>query len=308
MQLTLDLRQVISTRGIRVITTFLIAAIAAVLISLYASTNATATHEKGAVLQFRCDNLFTKSIDPALDPPPEHTHLHTFWGNRSVAADSTHESLENSTAGTTCHFPDKPTGAQWRAANATYWAPKIRDLTSSGQYQEVSERFLTVYYEDLSEEGGLTLYPEDYTLIANDNVGDVDFRCGAGAVKETPPIGCTASEFRIRVLFQNCFSGGDPTVQANWSRKHDCPAGYTEHSVLRMSIHYWKPPDGRVDGLQVSTGSGTWGDWTTMHADIMEAYLNKGQQDVTTQTAFNTFLKDCAMIGADERRPDKCTP
>lgn len=288
----------------------------AALALFFGSTEVQANHNTGTELQFRCDMFKTENIDPLVDPMPEHAHSHQFSGNLSVNANSTFESLERSTAGTSCHIPHAPTGPKWKAAQNAYWTPELRDATSTGSFERVSVRFVTIYYADVDNDGGVVLPPEDYAIIATDKRGDVDYRCGANAVRATPPVGCTAFEFRVSVLFPNCLlAGSDPSDSANWVRKRYCPSGYTEVPGLRISTHYLRPPDGKIHGLQSSTGANAWGPVeVNMHGDVMEASLNAPQQGVDNsspidaETSFQTALLRCAIEPFDSARPNDCGP
>jgi hypothetical protein len=299
---------------LKVLAAFAVVAIVALLIAPLGELKAN--HNTGTELQFRCDLIKTESIDPLVDPEPAHAHSHQFSGNLSVNADSTFESLENSTAGTSCHVPTTPAGPKWKAAQNSYWTPELRDATSTGSFQPVSIRFVTIYYADVDGEGGLTQLPEDYGIIASNSRGDVDYRCGSNAVRETPPVGCTNVEFRVRVLFPNCLAtGSDPSDTTNWIRQRNCPSGYTEHPALRISTHYNRPPDGKVHSLQNSIGANEWGSIdANMHGDVMEASLDPSQQGVDdvvpidSNTGFKKALERCAMIAATAPRPDDCGP
>jgi hypothetical protein len=279
----------------------LLLAVTVALAALYVAGAAHATHSRGAELQFRCTVLGVKSIDPILDPVPEHAHSHVFTGNRSVNASSTHKSLKANTSGTTCRRPSAPSGGQWRAANSSYWVPRLRDD------QQLPVKFMTIYYVDSSEDRGLRKFPENTNLIGSASRGDIDFRCGAGAIVQRPPYGCK-SEFRARVLFPNCWNQKNASNPNNWIRKPDCPSTHPyETPALRIATHYRKPADGVLNSpLRVSTGAGTWGDWTTFHADKMDADLNPPR---VPSPGFDQMLHACVIdLGPSTPRPDSCGP
>jgi hypothetical protein len=276
-------------------------ALLATLVALYASREAQASHSRGAVLQFRCVPLGVMSIDPILDPEPEHTHSHVFFGNRGVSADSTHESLKANTSGTTCRLPTSPDRGEWKAVNSSYWVPEIRDN------QPLPVKFMTIYYVDLSDDGGLREYPENTNLIGNASRADIDFRCGDGPVVQSPPYGCK-DELRARVLMPNCWNQRDASNPNNWIRKLDCPSTHPyEVPALRMASHHFAPQDGVLNSpLKVSAGSGVWADWTSFHGDKMDADLDP--PDVPSP-GFDDMLRDCVInVAENEPRPDKCIP
>lgn len=139
-------------------------------------------------MHFGCDVVKVAPIDPILDP--EHPHDHVFYGNKGVDADSTYESLVN----------NKDTSCDHSYATSSYWNPVVKDGDELNQ-----PRRLSVYYVGRGDQTKVQPIPDGLQLIGRDENGRVDYRCGEAPPVSSPPYGCTAEEFRIRVHFPECW-------------------------------------------------------------------------------------------------------
>lgn len=241
---------------------------------------------RGPTLQFGCGVAKVAAMDPIFDP--EHPHEHVFYGNRGVEADSTHESLVNN-PDTTCSLP---------FATSSYWNPVVKDGTT-----EVNQpKRVSVYYMGRGDQTRIRHIPDGLQLLGNSENGKVDYRCGVEPPVPSPPYGCTAHEFRIRVAFPECWDqtslAPDSLVRKNSS---GCPSSHPyQIPTIRLSVHY-ENAGGVLEGpLMVSAGAGEFLGADFFHADVFAA---------PRQPGFNDAIQKCAMdVADDEVPPSECRP
>ena len=240
----------------------------------------------GPILQFGCKVAKVAAMDPITDD--RHPHKHVFYGNnKSIDPDSTWSSLVNEPS-TTCARS---------FATSAYWHPVTRDGTKVNPI-----RRLSVYYLGRGQQSKVRPIPDGLQLIANESNGKVDYRCGQQATVDSPPYGCRADEFRIRVHFPDCWDQKSlkPSTLVE-SETGDCPSSHPYRiPKIRMSIHYLNS-DGTLKGpLRVSAGAGEWKNARYMHADVFDA---------PQQPAFNRMITRCVInIKDNEPTPDPCQP
>jgi Domain of unknown function (DUF1996) len=223
----------------------------------------------GPTLQFGCDVAKAAAIDPILNP--EHPHDHVFYGNKGVDADSTYESLV-ANKDTTCSLP---------FATSSYWNPVIKDGTT-----EVNEpRRLSIYYTGRDDQTKVRSIPDGLKLIGNKDNGKVDYRCGEEPPVTSPPYGCTADEYRIRVHFPECWDRSSLTPESLVRmRGGSCPSSHPyQIPTIRMSVHY-ENVGGVLNGpLQVSAGGGEFLGADFFHADVFAASQEPDFNDTVTK-------------------------
>ena len=240
----------------------------------------------GPTLQFGCNVLKVAAIDPIFDP--EHPHDHVFYGNTGVDADSTYESLVNNPQ-TTCANT---------YVTSSYWNPVVKDGTT-----EVNQpRRVSVYYVGRGDRTKVQPIPDGLQLLGNNENGKVEYRCGAEPAVTSPPYGCTAEEFRIRVHFPECWDRSslqpDSLVRMSGGA---CPSSHPyQIPTVRMSVHY-----GNVGGvlkgpLMVSAGHGEFLGADFFHADVFAA---------PQEPAFRDTIRKCVNNVADGTVPPAaCRP
>jgi Domain of unknown function (DUF1996) len=240
----------------------------------------------GPTLQFGCNVLKVAAIDPIFDP--EHPHDHVFYGNTGVDADSTYESLVN----------NKHTTCANTYATSSYWNPVVKDGTT-----EVNQpRRLSVYYVGRGDQTKVQPIPDGLQLLGNNENGKVEYRCGAEPAVTSPPYGCTAEEFRIKVHFPDCWDRSslqpDSLVRMSGGA---CPSSHPyQIPTVRMSVHY-----GNVGGvlkgpLMVSAGHGEFLGADFFHADVFAA---------PQEPAFRDTIRKCVNNVADGTVPPAaCRP
>ncbi len=241
----------------------------------------------GPTLQFGCGVAKTAAIDPILDP--EYPHNHVFYGNKGVSADSTYDSLVKNTD-TTCSLD---------FATSSYWNPVVKD----GKTEVNPPTKLSIYYTGKSDQTKVQPVPDGLQLIGNKDNGKVDYRCGTKAPVTSPPYGCKASEYRIRVHFPECWDPASPVDKPKMVRMSggSCPSTHPyQMPTIRFSVHY-KNVGGVLKGpLQVSAGNNQWMGADFFHADVFSA---------PQQPAFNDTIKMCVNEVEDgEVPPSICRP
>ena len=223
----------------------------------------------GPTLQFGCNVLKVAAIDPIFDP--EHPHDHVFYGNTGVDADSTYESLVNNPQ-TTCANT---------YVTSSYWNPVVKDGTT-----EVNQpRRLSVYYVGKGDQTKVQPIPDGLQLLGNNENGKVDYRCSAEPPVTSPPYGCTAEEFRLRVHFPECWDRSslqpDSLVRMSGGA---CPSSHPyQIPTIRMSVHY-ENVGGVLNGpLQVGAGGGAFFGADFFHADVFAASQEPDFNDTVTK-------------------------
>jgi Ca2+-binding RTX toxin-like protein len=226
------------------------------------------------------------AIDPILDP--EHPHDHVFYGNTGVDADSTYGSLVIN-KDTTCHRT---------YATSSYWNPVVKDGTTEVNHPSS----ISVYYVGRGDQTKVQPIPDGLQLIGRDENGKVDYRCGQDPPESSPPYGCTAENFRIRVHFPECWdrSSLNPDSLVRMSGGA-CPSSHPyQIPTIRMSVHY-ENVGGVLEGpLQVSAGGGEFLGADFFHADVFAA---------PQEPAFRDTIKKCVNNVADDAVPPTvCRP
>jgi hypothetical protein len=222
----------------------------------------------------RCGYSHTLADDPIVFPDqPGESHLHDFFGNTSVDAFSTVNSLLASD--TTCRAPSDTAG---------YWAP-----TAFMNGQIIKPKVMRIYYLGTRLQPVETI-PAGLKIIggsrdATSAAGNPHVRWSCGETREvkTPrehaPYDCTPwQQHRFVdgvvaiVDLPNCWDGeGLEPENVTYPVAGTCPPGFP-HVLPRLSerIHYgvMNPinPDGSV-GLTLSSG-----EYWTMHADFWNTW------------------------------------
>ncbi len=84
-------------------------------------------------------------------------------------------------------------------ATSSYWHPVVKDGAEANPPKKVS-----VYYVGAGDGAKIQPIPDGLQLLGKDGNGKVDYRCGQDPPVSSPPYGCKAEEFRIRVRFPEC--------------------------------------------------------------------------------------------------------
>ena len=223
---------------------------------------------QGAIPQFVVECGFSHSAmdDPIVYPgEPGASHLHVFFGNDGVDADTTVESLAEH--GTTC---------DQQLDKAAYWAPALlRD-------GEMLEPVKSVAYYRPGVDVDPTIvqaFPEGLVMIAGNAgaeseqpVSIVAWSCGTGITREAVPPECGETRnLRLLVTFPDCWDGvhldsDNHKAHVAYSSKGVCPESHpVPVPQLQFSVEY--PHTGSTAGLMLASGGLLSG-----HADFMNGW------------------------------------
>ena len=257
----------------------------------------------GGVGQFVLRCLYSHSAmdDPIMAPgQPGAFHMHDFFGNTSVDAFSTMESML--AADTTCRVPSDTAG---------YWAP-----AAFLNGVQVTPTVMRIYYLG-PKSGSVETFPPGLQMVAGNRDATspeenphVAWYCGATKDLKTPQMGepydCTpwaSNAFVDGIIavvdFPNCWNGtGLRPEDVVYPVNGDCPLGF-RHVLPRISerVHYgvMNPinPDGS-QGLTLSSGP-----THTLHAD----FWNTWQQDRLDQLVSDCIVArvHCGSVDATNR-------
>jgi len=223
---------------------------------------------QGATPQFLVECLYshTAADDPIVFPGrPGQSHLHVFFGNTKVDANTTIASLAD--GDTTCDQPlDK----------AAYWAPAL--LRGSEVLRPVKS---TVYYRPGEGIDPTTVqpFPAGLMMVGGNSgargeqpLSIVAWGCGAGIERAvTPPECVQGRNLRLMITFPDCWDGvhldsADHHAHIAYSSKGVCPKGFpVSIPQLQFSVEY--PVWGSTEGLVLASGG-----LTTGHADFMNGW------------------------------------
>ena len=240
----------------------------------------------GPTLQLGCGVAKVAAMDPIFDP--EHPHDHVFYGNKGVNADSTYETLVSNTD-TTCSLT---------FATSSYWNPVVKD----GETEINKPNKLSIYYTGSGDQTKVQPIPDGLQLLGKDENGKVDYRCGQDAPVSSPPYGCTAQQFRIRIHFPECWDRSslapDSLVEM---RSGACPSSHPyQIPTIRMSVHYDNVGGILKGPLMVSAGDGAFLGADFFHADVFSA---------PQEPAFRDTIKKCVNNVEDGAVPPAvCRP
>lgn len=248
----------------------------ALLSSLLVGTT-TASAADGSPGQFviRCRLSHTLPDDPIVFPgQPGESHLHDFFGNTTVNADSTFESMLPGP--TTCRVPSDTAG---------YWSPVVY---VNGR--QITPPVMRIYYLGLKNQDVETIPPglkmiggNRFATSAADNP-NVRWYCGETVNVKTPrqpvPYDCTpwaqdhafVDGIVAIVDMPNCWSGvGLEPSDVVYPVAGDCPPDFP-HVLPRISqrIHLGvMSPTGPAGGMALTLASGP---YFTMHSDFWNTW------------------------------------
>ena len=244
---------------------------------------------RGAFLQFTCTKAKVGNFDPIADT--EHRHI--FVGRKSIAPDSTPESLKRSPDDTTCFSYRAP-------GRNSYWFPVTRE---GPNHERMALGRVAIYYTDAHiEDGDLEhQFPPNLEMIGGGTRGPVQWRC-MGDPKNfdddqdrvnSPPLGCRGAT-RFIAHFPNCWdrsgTGPDDVV----FRKGECPPNEMRIPDLRVAVDFL-PRDGTLNApVEVNSGMGEWSDAYTFHADRMDG-IALADGDGGETVGFERLVQRCLL-------------
>jgi Domain of unknown function (DUF1996) len=223
---------------------------------------------QGATPQFLVECAFSHAAqdDPIVYPgKPGFSHLHVFFGNTDIDAQTTPGSLAD--GNTTC---------DQRQDKAAYWAPAL--LRDGEMITPVKS---TAYYRPGIDVDPTIVqpFPEGLVMIAGSAgatepqpVSIVAWSCGLGIEREVLPPRCSPDRvLRLLVTFPDCWDGVHLDSENHkshiaYSGRGICPASHpVPVPQLQFSVEY--PVSGSTAGLELASGG-----LLTGHADFMNGW------------------------------------
>lgn len=208
-----------------------------------------------------CDLSHLASDDPLVMPGQAGaSHLHAFFGNRSVDA-----------ASSVAAIADGDTTCETVADRASYWVPALLDEHGSPIEPDGAD----VYYRAGRgvDPTAVEPYPHGLAVIAGNGhasepqpVSVVGWSCSANPVRSAQPPSC-AGALRLRITFPDCWNGDDLRSEDHrshmaYSDAQGCPSSHPV-AVPQLELVVRYPHTGDTDGLSLSSGPPG-----TAHADF----------------------------------------
>jgi hypothetical protein len=236
----------------------------------------------------RCAFVRYRSVDPIVYPGERGmSHLHAFYGNKNVGADSTYRSLRRA-----------PTSCRLRADRAAYWIPAayvggVR-VTPKVSFYYRSRTYPLTAVRPFPR--GLKIIAGDSKATSAQRTGIVYWDCDNGGpdAHVDHPVDCGPGTVSAHVIFPDCWDGRrldssdhrshmDYAKDPNDDGRFVCPA---RHPVpvprLFFSISY--PIH---DGTKLTLASGS---ALTMHADFINSWV---------QRKLRALVRRCIHRGVD---------
>ena len=266
---------------------------------------AHALEQSRAVFSVKCDITHLAPDDPIVFPgQPGRSHLHAFFGNGSVDADTTTSSLIGGDS--SCH------NGMGEVDKAGYWVPGLMDGGRAVRGAPGEHR-IDAYYTVLGKNLPVRPMPFGLRMVAGDakatrpqpiaitSYGCVRFPNGGEitdrfSVMPTCPAG---SYLSARIMFPSCWDGRnldspDHKSHMAYPTRERCPVSHpVSLPVLSFRVR-WKNVQG-VPSPRLSLASG--GQFS-MHADFWNAWSPSAMQWLVTNCLNAT--RNCANISRSQ--------
>jgi hypothetical protein len=230
----------------------------------------TAAHlgPQGDVGQFvaECDFSHSAPVDPIVFPgQPGASHLHDFFGSRTVDANSTGASLVGS-----------ETSCDLAADSASYWSPAV-----FVDGQKVDPVVATAYYRAAVGVDGsqVVTFPTGLAMIAGDQSSSepqpteiVGWACGGSSRRKSEiPVCASDTPLRLEITFPDCWNGVDLDVPGHrrhlhYSQNGSCPSSHPV-TLPQLTFAVTYPLWGEISGLRLASGEAY-----TAHADFLNGW------------------------------------
>ena len=259
----------------------LFGALAVLLAVLLAPAGANAAG--GGWIVGSCRYSHTLPDDPIVYPrAPGLSHLHDFFGNRTVNAFSTYSQLL--AGATTCAASSGDT--------AGYWVPQLRQDGKPLAIIPSGSRGIKIYYRNNLVSGiPIEPFPPDMRLVARERLGrEIYWGCSNNSTGKltAPPTSCSTGRISLHVGFPQCWDGVlthvNDTAHVVFPTKGRCPADHA-HALPRLIL--------RLEYLVgISTGTITLssGGPETAHGDFWNAW---------DQAKLERLVAQCLNLGFD---------
>ena len=244
-----------------------------------------------------CEPSHSANDDPIVHPDaPGASHLHEFFGARTVNAFSTGESLLGS-----------PTTCDNTHDTASYWVPALFD----GDERVEPETLIGYYRTGMgAEPGEVEAWPVGLVMLAGNpgaeepqSTGVVGWTCGASDNLTVLPRQCSPrAQLGLRLVFPDCWDGenldsADHRGHTAYSNGDGCPSTHPVSIVqLIVSVRYFFYGD--PSNLRLASGS-----MLTGHGDVMNGWSDDELRHLT-----DLCLRRGEICGISSNRTDLRMP
>lgn len=172
-----------------------------------------------------CELAFQRRIDPITAPRFSGPHMHDFFGNTSVVASSTYDSMHAGLSNCTAE-----------GDRAGYWSPSL--IAPNGERVE-PERAIFYYRNRPVPYGRTVAFPPDLRIVAGGSFPNAYWTCDgesdAGLESRKPSIpNCgIGGKIKLHVFFPSCWDGV-----------------HTDSANHRSHVAYGRDVEGRVAGTE----------------------------------------------------------
>jgi Domain of unknown function (DUF1996)/PASTA domain len=253
----------------------------------------------------RCPFSHSLPDDPIVYPgQPGASHMHDFFGNQSVNAFSTYESLL--AASTLC--------GDW-ADTAGYWTPALYEdgvkIDPAGSYggEDVREQF---YYRK-SGAAPVQPFPPNFRMIAGDayatspyRVSEIYWGCSDNSTEKLAlPPSCSTGIITLHVGFPSCWNGwqldtSDHKSHVEYPSSGACPGTHPVR-IPRLIQRQEYPVGTQTGTITLASGSPY-----SAHADFLNSW-HQGRLQQLTGDCLNQNV-DCGTPGSSGPRPPQPPP
>jgi Domain of unknown function (DUF1996) len=248
--------------------------------------------------------------DPIVHPGmPGMSHLHDFFGNTSVNATSTYQSMRAAT--TTCPVGD----------TAGYWVPAVfrNGVKVAPAGDGVREQ---IYYRanNLAPGTHIEPFPPDLRVVAgnshatsiseNPKLGkELYWGCSDNSTGKltVPPPSCPTGIISLHVGFPNCWDGKlthvDDTAHLRYPSGGSCPSGFP-HALPRLILRHEYPVGTTTGKITLSSGPAFtihgdfWNTWDQAKLQqLVDTCLNAGRDCGTFKGSTSTTSTSATTSG-----------
>jgi Domain of unknown function (DUF1996) len=268
-------------------------------------TRATALRQSQAVFSVKCNITHSAADDPIVFPGLRgRSHLHDFFGNVSVNANTTTSSLVQ--AASSC------LKGMGEVDKAGYWTPALLDGARAVRGSPDEHR-IDAYYTLLGKSAPVRPIPFGLRMVAGDAkatrpqpIGIVSFDCvrfpnGGEVTKRTAAIPtCPGGSYlSARVMFPSCWDGRnldspDHKSHMAYPTRERCPVTHPVSLPVLSTRVRWKT----VRGVPSSRLSLSSGGQFSLHADFWNAWSPSVQQWLVANCLNGT--RNCANIARNQ--------
>lgn len=220
----------------------------------------------GQSFSITCTPTLTGAFDPIVMPGMTGmSHLHQFFGSRTITANSTTTSLRDSA--TSCSDPGDSSG---------YWVPALKRGTATTAPTNIQVIYTkTVRAAVSAHPRGMVLIAGDARATAAQSTAIAAWMCGSSGSRSTTPQICAPGVPLVAsIRFPECWDGKN--LDSSTHKSHvsyavagACKAGTVALPQLELRISY--PRQSSVSGLSLASGS-----LFSLHADFMNGWRQRG--------------------------------